>query len=153
MTKQNKQSAEAAVREICRRTRRKFSPGEKIRIVLEGLRGEQSVSVLCRREGSRPLRALLHGLPRDLQHQFSRQQRYDPAQHEVQRRFVDLHQVAFQHRFLAAGRHGFRRRAGLLKQRGALEVTGCDEARLDGARTEWGRVGDRQNGASGIRVG
>jgi integrase len=38
MTKK-KQSAEAAVREIRRRTRRKFSPEEKIRIVLEGLRG------------------------------------------------------------------------------------------------------------------
>ena len=42
MTKK-KQSTESAVREIRRRTRRKFSPEEKIRIVLEGLRGEQSV--------------------------------------------------------------------------------------------------------------
>ena len=48
---QKKQSAEAAVRDIRRRTRRKFSPEEKIRIVLEGLRGEDSVSELCRREG------------------------------------------------------------------------------------------------------
>jgi transposase len=51
MSKQRKQSTEAAVREIRRRTRRKFSPEEKVRIVLEGLRGEQSVSELCRREG------------------------------------------------------------------------------------------------------
>ncbi len=51
MTKQKKQSTESAVREIRRRTRRKFSPEEKIRIVLEGLRGEQSISELCRREG------------------------------------------------------------------------------------------------------
>ena len=43
MTNQKKQSTEAAVREIRRRSRRKFSPEEKIRIVLEGLRGEQSV--------------------------------------------------------------------------------------------------------------
>ncbi len=50
MTKK-KPSAEAAVRDIRRRTRRKFSPEEKIRIVLEGLRGEDSVSELCRREG------------------------------------------------------------------------------------------------------
>jgi transposase len=50
MTKK-KQSTESAVREIRRRTRRKFSPEEKIRIVLEGLRGEQSISDLCRREG------------------------------------------------------------------------------------------------------
>ena len=51
MANQKKQSSEAAVREIRRRTRRKFAPEEKIRIVLEGLRGEQSVSELCRREG------------------------------------------------------------------------------------------------------
>ncbi len=51
MTKQKKQSTEAAIRDIRRRTCRKFSPEEKIRIVLEGLRGEQSVSELCRREG------------------------------------------------------------------------------------------------------
>ena len=48
-----KQSTEAAVREIRRRTRRKFAPEEKVRIVLEGLRGEQSVSELCRRERMR----------------------------------------------------------------------------------------------------
>ena len=52
MAKQKKQTSEAAVREIRRRTRRKFSPEEKIRIVLEGLRGEQSVSESCRREGT-----------------------------------------------------------------------------------------------------
>ena len=51
MTKQRKQPAETAVRDIRRRTRRKFSPEEKFRIVLEGLRGEQNVSDLCRREG------------------------------------------------------------------------------------------------------
>ena len=36
MTTQKKQSTEAAVRDIRRRTRRKFSPEEKIRIVLDG---------------------------------------------------------------------------------------------------------------------
>jgi transposase len=51
MSKELKQSTEAAVCEIRRKTRRKFSPEEKVRIVLEGLRGEQSVSELCRREG------------------------------------------------------------------------------------------------------
>jgi len=50
-----KQSTESAAREIRRRTRRKFSPEEKIRIVLEGLRGEQSIADLCRREGIAPL--------------------------------------------------------------------------------------------------
>jgi transposase len=51
MEKQKKQTSEAAVREIRRRTRRKFSLEEKIRVVLEELRGEQSVAELCRREG------------------------------------------------------------------------------------------------------
>jgi transposase len=39
------------VKEIRRRTRRKFSAEEKIRIVLAGLRGEASIAELCRREG------------------------------------------------------------------------------------------------------
>ena len=51
MPRTKKQSTEAAVREIRRRTRRKYAPEEKIWIVLEGLRGEQSLSELCRREG------------------------------------------------------------------------------------------------------
>ena len=45
---------EAAVREIRRQTRRKFSSEEKIRIVLEGLKGEESIAELCRREGISP---------------------------------------------------------------------------------------------------
>ena len=51
MAGRQKQSTEAAVSEIRRKTRRRFAPEVKIRIVLEGLRGEQSVSKLCRREG------------------------------------------------------------------------------------------------------
>ena len=42
------------VREIKRRTRRKFNSEEKISIVLEGLRGEQTIAELCRREGISP---------------------------------------------------------------------------------------------------
>lgn len=45
---------ESVVREIRRKTRRKFSSEEKIRIVLEGLKGEESISGLCRREGIVP---------------------------------------------------------------------------------------------------
>ena len=45
-----KSDPESVVREIKRRTRRKFSAEEKIRIVLEGLRGEESIAELCRRE-------------------------------------------------------------------------------------------------------
>jgi transposase len=46
--------SEAVVRDIKRRTRRKYSAEEKITIVLEGLRGEESVSAICRREGIAP---------------------------------------------------------------------------------------------------
>ena len=46
-----KRSAEKTVRDIRRATRRKYSAEEKIRIVIEGLRGEDSVAELCRREG------------------------------------------------------------------------------------------------------
>ena len=46
-----KQPAEEVVRDLRRATRRQFSAEEKIRIVLEGLRGEESIAELCRREG------------------------------------------------------------------------------------------------------
>jgi len=45
---------EKVVREIKRKTRRKFSSEEKIRVVLEGLRGEETIAELCRREGISP---------------------------------------------------------------------------------------------------
>ena len=46
-----KAPADQAVRDIRRKTRKQYSSEEKIRIVLEGLRGEESISALCRREG------------------------------------------------------------------------------------------------------
>ena len=46
-----KEPAEQIMKEIRRVTRRQFSAGEKIRIVLSGLRGEDSIAELCRREG------------------------------------------------------------------------------------------------------
>jgi len=46
-----KASAEAVVKDIRRQTRRHFSSEDKIRIVLEGLRGDDSIAELCRREG------------------------------------------------------------------------------------------------------
>ena len=50
----DERSPEKVVREIKRQTRRKFSSEEKIRIVLEGLKGEQSIAELCRRDGISP---------------------------------------------------------------------------------------------------
>jgi transposase len=46
-----KAPAEQVVRDIRRATRKQHSAEEKIRIMLEGLRGEDSIAALCRREG------------------------------------------------------------------------------------------------------
>ena len=54
MSTKKKSSPESIVREIKRKTRRKYSAEEKIRIILEGLRGEESIADLCRREGIHP---------------------------------------------------------------------------------------------------
>jgi transposase len=54
MSEKKKKGPEAVVREIKRQTRRNFTSEEKIRIVLEGLRGEESIATLCRREGINP---------------------------------------------------------------------------------------------------
>ncbi len=49
-----KQDPESVVKEIKRNTRRKFNSEEKIRIILEGLRGEDSIANICRKEGIVP---------------------------------------------------------------------------------------------------
>ena len=46
-----KARAEQVLKDIRRQTRRHYSAEEKIRIVLDGLRGEENISELCRREG------------------------------------------------------------------------------------------------------
>jgi transposase len=46
-----KESAQSTVRTIRRKTRKKYSAEDKIRIVIEGLRGEATVAELCRKEG------------------------------------------------------------------------------------------------------
>ena len=54
MKPKTKQSSESVVREIKRKARRKFNSEEKIRIILEGLKGEDSIANICRREGIAP---------------------------------------------------------------------------------------------------
>ncbi len=44
-------AAERTIKDIRRRTRKRYSSEEKIRIVLSGLRGEDSIAELCRQEG------------------------------------------------------------------------------------------------------
>ena len=57
--------AEKRVRDIRRATRRQYSAEEKIRIVIAGLRGEDSIAELCRKEGinQKSLLPLVEGLP------------------------------------------------------------------------------------------
>jgi len=50
-TEVTKPSAEKVIKDIRRATRKQYGAEEKIRIVLEGLRGEESIAALCRREG------------------------------------------------------------------------------------------------------
>ena len=47
----SKDAADKLVRGIKRKTREHYSAEEKIRVVLAGLRGEESIAALCRREG------------------------------------------------------------------------------------------------------
>lgn len=54
MAKPKKSKVSSRISEIKRRTRRKFSAEEKIRIVLEGVRGEESIAEICRKEKIHP---------------------------------------------------------------------------------------------------
>lgn len=54
MLKKQYGSSESIIRDIKRNTRRKFNSEEKIRIILEGLKGENSINELCRKEGIHP---------------------------------------------------------------------------------------------------
>ena len=51
---EQKQTVEATVWNIRRATRKKYTAEEKVRIVLEGLRGESTIAELCRKEGIHP---------------------------------------------------------------------------------------------------
>ncbi len=51
---EKREGVESIVREIKRKTRKRYNSEEKIRIVLEGLRGEDSIASLCRKEGLNP---------------------------------------------------------------------------------------------------
>lgn len=54
VAKASSEDTRSFVRRVKRATRRKYTPEEKVRIVLEGFRGEIGISALCRREGIHP---------------------------------------------------------------------------------------------------
>jgi len=47
----NKKSTSSLISDLKRKTRKKYSSEEKIRIIIEGMRGESSIAELCRKEG------------------------------------------------------------------------------------------------------
>lgn len=59
-----KAPAERVVKAIRRKTRRHFSAEDKIRIVLDGLRGDDSIAGLCRKEGTREPQNAAPGPPK-----------------------------------------------------------------------------------------
>jgi transposase-like protein len=61
----SKDAADKLVKGIRRKTRKQYSAEEKIRIVLAGLRGEESIAALCRREGYQrePVLHVVKGIP------------------------------------------------------------------------------------------
>jgi transposase len=54
MAEASSEDSRSFIRRVKRATRRKYTPEEKVRIVLEGFRGEIGISALCRREGIHP---------------------------------------------------------------------------------------------------
>ena len=54
MVKKKTPNTQSIIRDIKRKTYKKYSAEEKIRIVLDGLRGEETIATLCRREGINP---------------------------------------------------------------------------------------------------
>ena len=90
-----KVSSEAVVKDIRRRTRKKYSSEEKIRIVLDDLRGEDSIAELCRREGIKPNN--FYSWPKEFmetgKQRLSRDTTRDAARQEIaalKRKSVDL---------------------------------------------------------------
>lgn len=59
-------TSEQTIRHIKRKTRKQYSTEEKIRIVLDGLRGKDSIAELCRREGI--AQSLYYKWSRDFMH-------------------------------------------------------------------------------------
>jgi transposase-like protein len=62
ITGTRKSPGERIVKDIKRATRKHYSSEEKIRVVLDGVRGEDSIAELCRREGAYPKASITSGL-------------------------------------------------------------------------------------------
>src|SRR5438105_14522950 len=87
-----KESAEKVVKDIRRATRRHFSAEDKIRIVVEGLRGEESIAELCRREGI--VQNLYYRWPEDFLEAGKKRLAGDTAPAATSDQVKDLHRQA-----------------------------------------------------------
>ena len=96
-----KTDSEAVVREIKRRTRKKYSSEEKIRIVLEGLRGEESIAELCRKEGIQP--NVYHKWSKDFLEAGKKRLQGDTVREATSSEVVDLRKENDQLKALGAG--------------------------------------------------
>jgi len=75
-----KESVESTVRNIRRKTRKKYGAEEKIRIVLEGLKGESTIAELCRREGIAQTQGKIERWHRSMKNVVKSQNYYSPSQ-------------------------------------------------------------------------
>ena len=80
MRKTTKSPGEKIVKDIKRATRKQYSAEEKIRIVLDGLRGEDSIAELCRREGIS--QGIYYKWSKDFMEAGKRRLAGDPSAHE-----------------------------------------------------------------------
>jgi transposase len=89
------QSAEKFIHDVRRKTRRKFTAEEKIRIVLEGMKREMTVTELCRREGMPT--AVYYGWVKDFMEagkaRLKRDQMRDASKGEVSQLRRELEQL------------------------------------------------------------
>ena len=110
-----KKDSEAIVRDIKRKTRKKYNAEEKIRIVLDGLRGEESIAAICRREGINPnlyyswskdfLEAGKKRLSGDLQREATRTEVTDMKQENDQLKQL-VAELSLKNRVLKKSLHG-----------------------------------------------
>ncbi len=103
MTAKKKRTATSIVKDIKRQTRRKFSSEEKIRIVLEGLKGEESISEICRKEGIAP--ALYYRWSKDFMEAGKKQLNGDTEREVNTSEVKDLRQESQDLKLVVADRH------------------------------------------------
>ena len=128
-----KTDSEAVVREIKRRTRKKYSSEEKIRIVLEGLRGEMSIAELCRKEGIQ--QNVYYKWSKDFLDAGKKRLQGDTVREATSSEVVDLKKENDQ--LKASGRGALFEESGAKKNVGWLGVASPGNNETRGRRRRW----------------